>query len=83
MSLQGLIDLDAEIAKCEKKLDLAKLSADKMRKVMAQPGYEQNIPEDVRANNLETVRSLLLDHSGLELPLLTGYINSYKPMRLK
>lgn len=53
--LQGLVDLDVEIAKCEKKLTLAQLNVDKVRKLIAQPGYEQNIPEDVKASNLENV----------------------------
>lgn len=53
---QGLVDLDAEIAKSQKKLGLAQLNVDKMKKLMAQPGYEQNLPEDVRAQNRDTVR---------------------------
>lgn len=55
LCLQGLVDLDAEIAKCEKKLNLAQLNAEKLRKLIAQPGYEQNLPEDVRANNADQV----------------------------
>jgi len=64
--VKGLVDLDAEVAKCEKKLDLAKLSAEKMRKVMAQSGYEQNIPEDVRTNNLETLQTYEAQIANLE-----------------
>lgn len=52
---QGLVDLDAEIAKCEKKIGLAQLNLEKVKKLISQPGYEQNIPEDVRAANLENV----------------------------
>ncbi len=55
---QGLIDLDAEIAKCEKKLQLARLNLDKVRKVEAQPDYEETVPENVRSTNEDRVRVL-------------------------
>jgi valyl-tRNA synthetase len=55
---QGLVDIDVEISKCEKKLDLALLNVDKLQKLQAQPGYEQSIPEDVRASNGEKVPRL-------------------------
>jgi len=57
-SLQGLIDLDAEIAKCEKKLQLARLNLDKVRKVEAQPDYVETVPENVRSINEDRVRVL-------------------------
>jgi len=53
---QGLIDLDAEIAKCEKKLQLARLSLDKVRKVEAQPDYVETVPDNVRSINEDRVR---------------------------
>jgi hypothetical protein len=53
---QGLIDLDAEIAKCEKKLQLAWLNLDKVRKVEAQPDYVETVPENVRSINEDRVR---------------------------
>lgn len=56
---QGLVDLDAEIAKCEKKIGLAQLNLEKVKKLISQPNYEQNIPEDVRAANLENVSFLV------------------------
>lgn len=52
---QGLVDLDSEIAKCDKKLSLATLNADKLRKIEAQPDYETVIPETVRAANSDKV----------------------------
>ena len=55
---QGLIDLDAEIAKCEKKLQLARLNLDKVRKVEAQPDYVETVPENVRSINEDKVRVL-------------------------
>ncbi len=54
--LQGLVDLDAEIAKCEKKLQLARLNLDKVRKVEAQPDYVETVPENVRIINEDRVR---------------------------
>jgi valyl-tRNA synthetase len=51
--LQGLVDLDVEIAKAEKKLDLARLNLDKVVKVESQPDYEDTVPANVRLANEE------------------------------
>jgi hypothetical protein len=53
---QGLVDLDAEIAKCEKKLQLAQLNLDKVRKVEAQADYVETVPANVRLVNEDRVR---------------------------
>jgi valyl-tRNA synthetase len=53
---QGLIDLDAEIAKSEKKLQLARLNLDKVTKVEAQSDYVETVPENVRSINEDRVR---------------------------
>ena len=55
---QGLVDLDTEIAKIDKKLDLVRLNIDKVRKLEAQPEYESTVPENVRLINEEKVCSL-------------------------
>ena len=55
MFQQGLVDLDVEIAKCDKKLDLAKLNLDKVLKVESQPDYEETVPATVRLQNEEKV----------------------------
>jgi valyl-tRNA synthetase len=55
LQCQGLVDLDVEIAKCEKKLDLARMTLEKVRKVEAQPDYEDTVPENVRIANEEKV----------------------------
>ena len=47
-----------EIAKCDKKLDLAKMSLDKILKVEAQADYETTIPENVRLANEDKVRTM-------------------------
>jgi hypothetical protein len=52
---QGLIDFDVEIAKCEKKLNLARLNLEKVRKVESQPDYEETVPENVRVINEDKV----------------------------
>lgn len=50
-----MVDLDAEVAKLDKKLGLAQMSAEKIRKLQEQPDYEKNLPENVRATNAEKV----------------------------
>ena len=52
---QGFIDFDVEIAKCEKKLNLARLNLEKIRKVESQPDYEETVPENVRLINEDKV----------------------------
>lgn len=49
------MDLDVEIAKCDKKLGLAKLNLEKVRKVESQADYEETVPENVRLINEEKV----------------------------
>jgi valyl-tRNA synthetase len=54
-SEQGVVDLDVEIAKCVKKLELASLNLDKVWKVESQPEYESTVPANVRLANEEKV----------------------------
>jgi hypothetical protein len=54
--VQGLVDLDAEIGKCDKKLGLARLNLEKLRKIELQPNYEHTIPINVRMSNEGKVR---------------------------
>jgi valyl-tRNA synthetase len=49
------VDLEKEIAKCEKKLDLARLNLQKITKISSQPDYESTVPENVRTANEEKV----------------------------
>ena len=53
--MKGLIDIAAEIAKCEKKLDLARMNLDKIRKIQSQAEYEETIPANVRLLNEDKV----------------------------
>ncbi|KAL5480308.1 VAS1 [Sanghuangporus weigelae] len=55
--VRGLVDLDAEIAKIDKKLDVTNLAADKLRKQMAGPDYETAVPENVRVTNAERLKT--------------------------
>ena len=53
--LQGLVDFDAEIAKCEKKLNLARLNLEKILKTESKPDYKGTVPENVRVINEDKV----------------------------
>jgi valyl-tRNA synthetase len=48
--------LDVEIAKCDKKLQLAQLNLDKIRKIESQADYEETVPANARLANEEKVR---------------------------
>jgi len=65
--VRGLVDLDAEIAKCEKKLQLAQLNLDKVRKVEAQADYVETVPENVRSINEDRRKTLEAEVASLEL----------------
>jgi len=65
--VRGLVDLDAEIAKAEKKLDLAKLNLGKIKKVMEQADYENTVPSNVRLQNEEKNQTLEAEIANLEL----------------
>jgi len=49
------VDLENEIAKCNKKLDLLQLSSQKILKVITHPDYEKTVPEHVQIANREKV----------------------------
>ncbi|KAL5522197.1 VAS1 [Sanghuangporus sanghuang] len=55
--VRGFVDLDAEIAKIDKRLDVANLAADKLRKQTAVPDYEAAVPENVRTANAEKLKT--------------------------
>ena len=57
---KGLVDLDGEISKCDKKLDLARLSLSKIVKFESQPDYLETVPENVRFGNEEKVSVVLM-----------------------
>lgn len=53
--IQGNVDLDVEIAKCEKKLAIAQMSLQKITKLESQSDYAATVPENVRTANDEKV----------------------------
>lgn len=58
---KGLVDLDAEIAKCDKKLTLARLNLEKIMKIISQPDYAETVPSVVQITNDEKVMLLSFD----------------------
>ncbi|KAH9916527.1 tRNA synthetases class I-domain-containing protein [Fomitopsis serialis] len=64
--VRGQVDLDNEINKSEKKLDLARINLDKTRKAESHPDYEQTVPADVRAANEEKRKLLETEVANLE-----------------
>ncbi|RDB22412.1 Valine--tRNA ligase [Hypsizygus marmoreus] len=65
--VRGLVDLDVEISKCEKKLDLARMNLQKVIKVESQADYEDTVPADVRLANETKRKTLEAEISTLEL----------------
>jgi valyl-tRNA synthetase len=59
---KGFVDLDAEIAKCDKKLTLAHLNLEQIMKIVSQPDYAETVPSVVQISNDEKVASLSFDH---------------------
>ncbi|KIM79390.1 hypothetical protein PILCRDRAFT_792056 [Piloderma croceum F 1598] len=64
--VRGLVDLDAEIRKCDKKLSLAQLNLEKLRKIESQPNYEDTIPAGVRVSNEEKRKTYEAEITTLE-----------------
>jgi hypothetical protein len=58
VSKQGVVDLDAEIVKNEKKIAFAKMGMEKVQKQIDAPTYMEKTPEAVRQRNDEKVRFL-------------------------
>ncbi|KAF8888987.1 tRNA synthetases class I-domain-containing protein [Infundibulicybe gibba] len=65
--VRGLVDLDIEIAKSEKKLDLARMNLQKIVKVESQADYETTVPANVRQANEEKRKTLEAEVSTLEM----------------
>ncbi|KAJ6465158.1 tRNA synthetases class I-domain-containing protein [Mycena vitilis] len=65
--VRGFVDLDVEIAKCDKKLDLSKINLQKIIKLESQPDYAETVPENVRLANSEKRKTLEAEISTVEL----------------
>ncbi|KAL0232899.1 hypothetical protein GEMRC1_011646 [Eukaryota sp. GEM-RC1] len=53
VDLKGLIDVDVELKKINKKLGIVEKSLDSLKKKMSIPNYETKVPEQVRVANAE------------------------------
>ncbi|KZT01902.1 uncharacterized protein LAESUDRAFT_763338 [Laetiporus sulphureus 93-53] len=67
--VRGQVDIDVEIMKCNKKLGLARMNLEKVRKVEAQSGYADTVPEDVRLVNEDKRKTVEADVANLELSI--------------
>jgi valyl-tRNA synthetase len=66
LQVQGLVNLEAEVAKCDKKIDLARLNLEKLYKVISQPDYQATVPEAVQISNEEKRKTLEVELSALQ-----------------
>ncbi|KAF8907620.1 tRNA synthetases class I-domain-containing protein [Gymnopilus junonius] len=64
--VRGLVDLENEISKYQKMLDLAHLNLQKIVKVESQPEYEATVPLNVRAANADKRKTLEAEITTLE-----------------
>merc|ERR1719487_2616722 len=58
LQVADIVDLGAEAAKQEKKIEAAKKSLASYEAKMADPNYEQRVPENVRKMNTEKAAAL-------------------------
>jgi len=65
--VRGLVDLEKEINKCEKKLDFARLNLQKIVKIESQPEYEETVPANVRTANDDRKKTIEAEISTLEM----------------
>ncbi|KAJ3557339.1 hypothetical protein NM688_g1525 [Phlebia brevispora] len=65
--VRGLIDIDVEIEKCEKKKKVAQIALDKIKKVQAHPNYEQTVDDETRQANEDKLRQYEADIENLEV----------------
>ena len=49
------MNLEVEVAKCDKKIDLVRFNLEKLYKVISQPDYQTTVPEAVQLSNEEKV----------------------------
>ncbi|KAG6331734.1 hypothetical protein ID866_7353 [Astraeus odoratus] len=56
--VQGIVDLEAEIARCNKKISTVTVNIEKILKIMSQPDYQESVPVVVQQANEEKRRTL-------------------------
>ncbi|KAJ7600772.1 tRNA synthetases class I-domain-containing protein [Mycena floridula] len=64
--VRGIVDIQVELTKCEKKLDLARLNLQKIVKIESQADYETSVPENVRLSNEDKRKTLDAEIAALE-----------------
>ncbi|ODQ51028.1 hypothetical protein SAICODRAFT_60694 [Saitoella complicata NRRL Y-17804] len=64
--VKGHADLDAEIAKAEKKIGKIQQQQAQMQKLLAQKDYENKVPENVRAQNAEKLETMKAETENLD-----------------
>ncbi|KAF9220567.1 hypothetical protein BS17DRAFT_759161 [Gyrodon lividus] len=65
LQVQGFVNLEAELAKCDKKIEFARLNLEKLNKVISQPDYEATVPEAVQLSNEDKRKTLEVELSAL------------------
>ncbi|KAJ6547205.1 tRNA synthetases class I-domain-containing protein [Mycena capillaripes] len=65
--VRGLVDLDIEIEKCEKKLKVARTTLEKIIKIESQTDYTETVPDNVRRSNEEKRKTLEAEISTLKM----------------
>ena len=66
MNVKGLVDYDVEIKRLEKNLNATLPALNSLQSKMAADGYEDNVPSDLKAANVEKLESLQKKLSDLE-----------------
>jgi valyl-tRNA synthetase len=66
LQVQGLMNLEVEVAKCDKKIDLVRFNLEKLYKVISQPDYQTTVPEAVQLSNEEKRKTLEVELSALQ-----------------
>lgn len=77
INLTGLVDVEAEVSRMNKEVTRIVSSLEQYRRKIAAPGYEDKVPENVRAANLEKIVAL-----ESELQSTEAAIASFESMRL-
>lgn len=78
LHVKGRVDLDAEIAKAQKKLDKAKSNIQKQEKILNDPGYLEKVSDAVR----ETDEKRLAD-AKQELNSFEETIKQFEQLKLE
>ncbi|KAJ6589846.1 tRNA synthetases class I-domain-containing protein [Mycena vulgaris] len=64
--VRSLVDLDIEIARCERKLEISRMHLQKIAKIESQADYEDTVPDNVRMTNSEKRKTLEAEISTLQ-----------------